>query len=377
MFSLTTPCIRLTWQIMCNSAPAAVFPAPTASPRFSVVVSAHQTEPWLPKAIASVEAQTFRDFEAILYVEESTDASLALCQAAAARDPRFRAVSAPKSGGVGATRNYGIDHAAGEYLVFLDGDDWLAPGLLAALDDKLRQTGPLDVLAFAGIDARTEDVDWRGPARFSNFRAGDVPGVVSGRDALRRAGRNGGGFRAYTWLSAYRTAFLRGQGLYQAVGLVMEDFEWTPRVWFAAERFAYIDEALYAYRRRPGSLTTEASPRVAGHIAAHFRSFLDFADTHAIPGDILSIWANQWLSLLYWFLFHPVTSRKIPDPVRREALCALLAGDGAPRLRKLVARASAPRRLAWPLVRLAARGVQFPAKAFFRWLYYPLAARRG
>lgn len=362
---------------MCNSAPAAVFPAPPASPRFSVVVSAHQTEPWLPKAIASVEAQTFRDFEAILYVEESTDASLALCQAAAARDPRFRAVSAPKSGGVGATRNYGIDHAAGEYLVFLDGDDWLAPGLLAALDAKLRQTGPLDVLAFAGIDARTEDVDWRGPARFSNFRAGDVPGVVSGRDALRRAGRNGGGFRAYTWLSAYRTAFLRGQGLYQAVGLVMEDFEWTPRVWFAAERFAYIDEALYAYRRRPGSLTTEASPRVAGHIAAHFRSFLDFADTHAIPGDILSIWANQWLSLLYWFLFHPVTSRKIPDPVRREALCALLAGDGAPRLRKLVAKASSPRRLAWPLVRLAARGVQFPAKAFFRWLYYPLTARRG
>ena len=354
-----------------------VFSGSPSSPRFTVVVSAHQTEPWLPQAISSVEAQTFRNFEAILYVEESTDASLAICQDATARDPRFRIATGLESGGGGTFRNHGIRHAAGDYLVFLDGDDWLAPGLLSALDARLRQDAPLDVLAFAGVSTQTGETDWNVSARLSNFRAGDAGGVFSGLDAIRRSGRNGGSFLAYTWLNAYRTAFLRERGLFQKEGRILEDFEWMPRVWFAAERFAYIDEAFYAYRRRPGSLTTEASPRVAGHVSENIRSLLAFAHSRSVPGDILSIWANQWLAVLYWFLFHPVTSRKIPDTVRRKALSALLAGDGAVRLRELVARASLPRRLAWPLVRLAERGFQLPAKLYFRRLYYPLAGRRG
>ena len=346
------------------------------TPLFTVILAGYQTEPYLQKALDSVANQTFRDFEAICYVEESTDRSLEICRAMAARDPRFIAATGRKSGGVGATRNYGIDHASGRYLVVLDGDDWLAEDMLKKLADKLEQTGIVDVLSFAAVGTETEDVDPASAPKLTNFSSGDQEGVFSGQDAIRRAGRNGGQFRAYTVLSIYRTAFLREHRLYQQLG-VMEDFEWTPRVWFHAEKMAYLDEVFYFYRRRPNSLTTEASSRIIHDLAGHIRSLLAFAASEPVPDDILTIWSNQWLSILFWFMFHPVSSGKISDADRKQALDNLLSGEGRTQFLKLLSRASRPKRLARPLILFASKGFQLPAKVFFRKLYYPLIERKG
>ena len=347
-----------------------------AIPRFTIVLSGYQTEPYLERALESIRGQTFADFDAVCYVEESTDRSLEICQAYARKDPRFQVVSAPKSGAVASTRNYAVDHARGEYLVVLDGDDWLSVHLLEKLDRKLRENGTLDVLAFAAVTTEDETADLSRAPRLTNFRAADAEGVFSGLEALRRAGQRGGEFRSYTWLCAYRTAFLREHCFYQTAGRLMEDFEWTPRVWFAAERFAYLDEVFYVYRRRANSLTTEASSRLLFDLIQQVRSLLEFADKTRIPDDLMRIWSAQWLSTLFWFLFHPVTSRKIPDCDRRKALEQLFDSAGKSRIRRLALFASRPKRFAIPLLSLAAKGVVLPAKLYFRLLYYPLSAKR-
>ncbi len=77
-------------------------------PKFTVIIACYQTEPYLPKALESVASQTYKDFEAICYVEESTDRSLEICREMAEKDPRFIVSTGPKSGGVATTRNYGI-----------------------------------------------------------------------------------------------------------------------------------------------------------------------------------------------------------------------------------------------------------------------------
>ena len=345
-------------------------------PLFSIILAGYRTEPYLQKALDSAANQTFRDFEVICYVEESPDRSLEMCRAMAARDPRFIVATGLKSGGVGATRNYGIDHASGTYLVVLDGDDWLAEDMLEKLADKLGQTGPLDVLSFMAVSTETEDVDPASARRFTNFSPKDRTGTFSGQDAIRKAGRNGGQFHAYTVLSIYRTSFLREHRLYQKLG-VMEDFEWTPRVWYYAERMAYLDDVFYFYRRRANSLTTEASSRIIYDLTGHIRSLLSFADSEPVPGDILTIWSNQWIAVFFWFMFHPVTSAKISDADRKQALARLFDGDGRARFLKLLSRASRPKRLARPLILLSAKGVQFPAKLFFRGFYYPMIERRS
>ena len=348
------------------------------TPLFTVVLPGYQTEPYLQKALDSIANQTFRDFEVICYVEESTDRSLELCQAMADRDPRFRVATGPKSGSGGPSRNYGMDHASGEYVVYVDGDDWILDNMLEKLARKLAQTGPLDILAFACVTTQNENVDPVNAPKHTNFSFQDANTVFSGPDAIRRSRKNGGGFFAYSVLNAYRTAFLRENHLHQPGG-ILEDFAWMPRVWYLAKRMAYLDEALYVYRRRGDSLTTEASTRIIYDIAGNvLPSLFDLASENTIPEDIRTIWCNQWFSMFYWFMFHPVSSRKITNKDRRNALNILFAEkNNKVRFMHFIQRTSFPKRLACPLVLLAAKGIQFPAKVYFRKFYYPMIERRN
>ena len=349
------------------------------TPLFTIVLAGYQTKPYLQKALDSIADQTFRDFEVICYVEECADRSLEMCRAMAERDSRFKVATGPKSGAVATTRNYGIDHASGLYLAAIDGDDWLAPDMLEKLAGKLSRTGELDVLTFAAVSTKNDRVDWMHAKRISNFRHSDELDVFPGLEAVRRSGQNGGAIHNFTWLSIYRVAFLREHRLYQSDGLLMEDFGWNPRVWFFAKRVAYLDQPLYVYRRRPGSLTTEASSRIIQDLAHQFRSLADFAEIHRdrIPNDIYSIWSNQWISVLFWFMFHPVTSKKISNGDRKVALNAILSGGGTKQFWRILSHASRPKRIASPLIRLASKGFQFPAKVYFRKFYYPMIERRG
>ena len=346
-------------------------------PMFTVVLLGYQAEPYLQKALDSIANQTFCDFEVICYVEKSTDRSLEICQAMAERDPRFTVATGPKSGSGGHSRNYGMDHASGEYIAFVDGDDWITEDMLEKLAEKLKETGPLDILAFACVTTQSEDANPATLPKHTNFSARDTGKVFSGPDAIRRSGRNGGSFFAYSVLNVYRTGFLREHHLHQPGG-ILEDFAWMPRVWYRAKKMAYLDEIFYFYRRRPDSLTTEASPRIIYDLAENvLPTLFEFSESEAIPEDILTIWSNQWISVFYWFMFHPVSSRKISDQDRKRAFDTLFAGNGKKRFLRVLSRASRPKRLARPLVLLAAKGFQFPAKALFRKVYYPMIEQKG
>jgi glycosyltransferase involved in cell wall biosynthesis len=91
----------------------------------------------LPETLASLERQTFRDFEAVVVDDASGDGTAALVADLAVRDPRFRLVRLPERAGVGGARNTGLAAARGEWVLFLDADDWLLPehieGLISAV----------------------------------------------------------------------------------------------------------------------------------------------------------------------------------------------------------------------------------------------------
>ncbi len=346
-------------------------------PHFTVIIACYETEPYLHRSLGSVAAQTFRDFEAICYVEESTDRSLEICRETAAKDPRFIVATGPKSGGVASTRNYGIDHAQGEYLVVLDGDDWLERDALEELAKKIASAeAQLDVIAFAATRTRTDPVDPAKAERLSNFPPSAAEGVFSGQEAIRKARPALGWFGNFTWLNAYRVAFLRENNIRQTDSLLMEDVESTPRIWFAAKRFAYIDKPLYVYRLRQNSITNSASMfRMNSDTMRQIRSLLGFVSRCDIPADILSIWCNQWVALAYVQMFYPGFANRFSGEDRRRALAILLEGEGLALFRKAVAKASRPKRIAFPFFLLAAKGFALPAKLFFR-AYYALAERK-
>lgn len=106
----------------------------TVWPRVSIIVPVYNAEAFVARAIDAVERQSFRQWELILVDDGSSDGSLALCRARAAADSRIKVVTQSNRGPAGA-RNTGIGHAAGEWLFFLDADDFISAD---ALENLLR-----------------------------------------------------------------------------------------------------------------------------------------------------------------------------------------------------------------------------------------------
>ena len=110
-------------------------------PRFSLIVPVYKVEEYLPKCVESIRAQSCQDYELLLVDDGSPDRCPALCDAYAAQDPAHIRVIHQPNAGPGAARNRGIDEAEGDYIVFVDSDDYLSPETLEELSRAIGQTG--------------------------------------------------------------------------------------------------------------------------------------------------------------------------------------------------------------------------------------------
>ena len=108
--------------------------------KISVIVPVYNAEKWLRDALASLQAQTYTDFEAILVDDGSTDGSTEICRGVCERDGRFRLLM-QENAGVSAARNAGIDAACGEWIAFMDADDVMPPDSLDVMAEHARKIG--------------------------------------------------------------------------------------------------------------------------------------------------------------------------------------------------------------------------------------------
>ena len=109
--------------------------------KFSIVIPAYNVADYLEKCVLSVVNQTFDDWETILVDDGSTDGiTSVLCDRLAAKYGQRFCVIHQETGGLGAARNAGMEAAEGEYLVFLDSDDYVAPDMLEKLSARIDAT---------------------------------------------------------------------------------------------------------------------------------------------------------------------------------------------------------------------------------------------
>ncbi|MCJ1677037.1 bifunctional glycosyltransferase family 2 protein/CDP-glycerol:glycerophosphate glycerophosphotransferase [Streptomyces sp. APSN-46.1] len=225
-------------------------------PRFSVIVPAYKVQAYLQESLDSVLSQSYPDLELIAVDDASPDACGSIIDDRAARDPRVTGVHLAHNLGLGPARNAGLARATGDYLIFLDGDDTLAPGALQAIADRLKATGSPDVLVYdyartfwTGETVRNslahrlcED----GPA---SFRLADRPALL--------------GMLMVVWNKAYRREYVEREGLEFPPGSgYYEDTPWTYPALLAAESVAVLDRVCVHYRqRRTGSILTTSTRR--------------------------------------------------------------------------------------------------------------------
>ena len=114
---------------------------------FSIIIPAYNLEPYILDTLSSIKVQTFPDFEVIIVDDGSTDGTWKVCQGWCESHPRF-SLFRKENGGVSSARNMGLMNANGEYIWFIDGDDYIHPNALKCLKSILDTYPKADYVSF-------------------------------------------------------------------------------------------------------------------------------------------------------------------------------------------------------------------------------------
>ena len=116
--------------------------------RLSIIIPVYQVKHTLGRCLDSIVGQSFRDWQAILVDDASTDGSADICDTYARRDARIQVIHLKKNAGLSAARNAGIDKAKGDYLTFIDSDDYIADDTLKMLMETLAVHPDYDMIEY-------------------------------------------------------------------------------------------------------------------------------------------------------------------------------------------------------------------------------------
>ena len=233
-----------------------------SAPLVSVIVPVYGVEAYFPACLASLFAQTFTDFELILVDDGSPDGCGALCDAAAAQDPRVRAIHRP-NGGLSAARNSGLAIARGAYIAFVDSDDLVHPDYLEQLYASCAETGA-DMALCAVQDVSEQGEPLLPPA----LTRPDGPGVFPGKELLSHFFGPGSTCYTVAWNKLYKAELWRT--LRYPEGMLHEDDAVAHLLFWSAKTVACVDKPLYFYRLRQGSICrTELRPAHFDGVSAH------------------------------------------------------------------------------------------------------------
>lgn len=126
-------------------------------PLISVIIPVYKVEQYLPRCVESILEQTFQNWELLLIDDGSPDCSGLICEEYAKKDSRIR-VFHKENGGVSSARNLGIDNATGEWITFIDSDDYIQPGFLEGLYAPITEGEYVDFVHGGCVNVKNEEI---------------------------------------------------------------------------------------------------------------------------------------------------------------------------------------------------------------------------
>ena len=287
--------------------------------KFSIIIPVYNVEGYLIECLDSVLNQTFEDWEAICVNDGSTDNSAAILEEYGHKDGRIKIVNQP-NGGLSAARNTGLKAAAGDYVLFLDSDDWLEYDALEIVSKSLTNE---DMLCFSGRrffekEGRYHEADQLKPQEYSIGMDYYIENALSVRDFAF----------VCVVLRAYKREILLSHDLWFKEGIFHEDNLFTPLACYYAGKVKVINDSLYDYRVRANSITTTGNVKrlrdllgTANALAAFFLPKQGFDKTvvfRAITHHYQSVFVNAsqeekkaLKELCDWRLYRKVSRTKL------------------------------------------------------------------
>lgn len=211
----------------------------------SIVVPVYNIEKYIGACIESVIRQTYRDWELLVVIDGATDRSADICMQYQQQDPRVRVLCKP-NGGVSSARNMGITQAKGEFIMFVDGDDWLEEDALESMYSMILERN---------VDACYCRTYYKDDSITATAIPRETPERMSAETAIRRHLR--AGFVAAPWLAMTRLSKVKDVLFNESIH-ALEDWEYNFRQLTCLETLTILDKPVYHYRTVVGSASKSA-----------------------------------------------------------------------------------------------------------------------
>lgn len=218
-----------------------------AEEMISVIVPVYMGEQWLPRCIESIRNQSFQNLEIILVNDGSPDNSGKVCEEYAGLDDRITVVH-KENGGLSDARNAGIAASSGQYIMFVDEDDYIHPDMVQILYRTMQETNADMVLCdFVPVPDEAK-IDYPAITQVESpvcFEGGEVMNQLYYRNLLT----------VVAWNKLYKRAVFNAHGYIK--GRVHDDESAIHYILHACKKTAYLKEKLYYYVQREGSITSK------------------------------------------------------------------------------------------------------------------------
>lgn len=253
-------------------------------PKVSIIIPVYNVEKYLRECLDSVINQTFHDIEIICIDDGSTDSSKQILAEYQSKDNRLKVIS-QKNGGQSKARNAGLDVATGDYIYFLDSDDYIKSNALEVLY-KTAKTNNLEILFFDSEVFFENDILKN---QFSEYltaydRKNEYTDVISGIDLFSKLVKNNA-YVVSPCLQFTKREYLEEKHIRFFEGIIYEDNLYTFKSILQADRVAHIIDKLYMRRIRENSTMTETKIRFF-HFYSIFMCYIRMLQfSYSIPQD--------------------------------------------------------------------------------------------
>lgn len=218
--------------------------------KFSIIVPVYNVENFVQQCIESILAQSYTEFELIVIDDGSTDSSGFICEKAAEEDNRIRVIH-QKNAGLSAARNTGMKYMTGQYVIFIDSDDFLNNNLfLYNIAAKLQKEN-VDILqlSYSNCDENGKNIV-RGVSECKDdFSNNTDVGNVLGK--LLKTNQ----FVISAWSKVVSTELINKHGITFKEGVLSEDIDWGYNLFTNATTMTQLNEYGYVYRKRSNSIS--------------------------------------------------------------------------------------------------------------------------
>ena len=263
--------------------------------KISIIIPIYNVEKYVEKTLNSVCNQDFDDYEIIIVNDGSPDNSLNICKEFTSRSPRNIRIISQANGGLSKARNTGFDNAKGEYIWFIDSDDWIKENCLKEIVAMLTDNVDELVIGAANVSDNGAIINERN--LFPKFDKS----TVSGKEAWN-LGINQLCAAVFT---IYRREFLIKNNLRFMEGIYHEDAEFCPRASYLSSTIRYMSSVIYYVRQNPNSITRSFNEKKSFDDIIVAQSLLKFIEKEHISGAIRTSFL-RFISIIINNAFHDI-----------------------------------------------------------------------